>query len=73
MFTIWIRHDEELTEQVSSDVEDIRSKVKLARQFGSFSNQYSLQAITTKIINPISTIPRRTHFCPTRTAMLAPK
>ena len=68
-----IRHDQELTKQISSDREDIRTKVKLALQFGGFNYQYSLQAITTKITNPISTIPRRTHFCPTRTAMLAPK
>ena len=71
--TVWTRYDQELTEQISSDREDIPTEVKLARQFSGFSYQYSLQAITTKMINPISTMPRRTHFCPTRMAILAPK
>lgn len=72
-FAVWPRHDQKFTEQISSDGEDVRAQVKLARQFGGLSCQCSLQAITTKIINPIRTMPLRTHFWPMRIAMLAPK
>jgi len=62
--------DEQFPKQITSDREDVRTCIKIPRQFHRYRN---LQIITTKITSPITTIPLRTQVCPTRTAILAPK